>query len=201
MTDLIPLLPNDIILRNVCRPIGLKELHTKKIQNIVENLLDFVYQTSNKGTARDKNRPSTVGLSANQLGYNLSIAIVDLGIGHKSYNDLHVLVNPEITWSSKTIIERDEGCVNLEHIRGFVKRSKRIKVSAFDRSGNKITLDVHGWPAILLQHEINHLNGKLFIDKLPNPKKAHHVLSGELRNYKKLKQSWTKYIDVSNLVK
>jgi len=179
MTNLKVLKPDNPILRLKCNELSLKELKTRETQLQIEELLDYVYETSNKGEKRDKSKPSTVGLSANQLGLNKSIVIVDLGIGHKSYNDIHVLINPEITWKSKTIINRDEGCVNLDHIRGLVSRSKRVKVSALDRSGNKIQLDLTGWSSILLQHEIDHINGILFIDHLNNPKNAHLVKEGQ----------------------
>lgn len=195
-----PLPPSDPLLRRVCKPIGLRQLHTKKVQTIVEELLDFVYVTNKTSKTAKRKKPRVVGLAANQLGIDLSIAVVDLGVGHKTYNDVYVLINPIIKWSSKTIIERDEGCVNLDHIRGFVKRSRRVKVEAYDRSGNKLSLDLNGWPAILLQHEVGHLNGELFIDRLDNPKKAHLVKNNELPEYKKQKKNWNKFIDVSKLV-
>ena len=201
MNELAPLNPEEQLLRRKIEQVSLKDLRASRTQEVIEHLLGYVYRTSNKGESRDKTRPSIVGLSANQVGVNLSIAIVDLGIGHKSYNDLHVLVNPVITWKSKTTIEKDEGCVNLDNIRGFVKRSARVKVDAFDRSGNKISLDLTGWPAILLQHETDHLNGKLFIDRLEDPKHAHLVKYGEFQKYKKLKKEWPNFIDVSKLVK
>ena|ERR1035438_6727272 len=201
MASLIVLNPDNDLLRRVCSKVSLRQLRSKVLQNKIDDLLDFVYKGSNKGATRNKTRLSTVGLSANQVGLDFSITVVDLGIGHKSYNDLYTLVNPRIIWSSKTQIERDEGCVNLDHIRGFVKRSYRVKVEAFDRSGNKISLDLHGWPSVLLQHEVDHLNGRLFIDKLKDPKKAHLVKTGELVEYKKVKKDWNKFIDVSLLVK
>jgi peptide deformylase len=160
-----------------------------------------VYGHSNKGDKRDRSVPSVVGLAANQLGLPYRIIIVDLGIGRKKYNDLHVLVNPEITWSSKSLIRKDEGCVNLKYIRGMVPRSKRVKVSCLDRSGNKINFDLNGWAAVLLQHEVGHLNGELFIDHLDDPKKAHLVEDGDFLQYKKEKNEWNKLIDVSDLVK
>lgn len=201
MPKLKALKPSDRLLRQAPRPVSLKELRTKKIQSEIEDLLDFVYQTSNKGTSRDKSRPSTVGLSANQVGLDLSIIIVDLGIGHKSYNDIHALINPKITWSSKTTVDKNEGCVNLDFVRGFVKRSSRVKIEAYDRSGNKISLDVHGWAAALIQHEIDHLNGRLFIDRLDDPSKAHLVRHQDLISYKRLKKHWDKFVDVTSLVK
>jgi peptide deformylase len=82
----------------------------------------------------------------------------------------------------------------------YVERSKRVKIKAYDRSGNRIKLDLNGWPAILLQHEVDHLGGNLFIDRLTNPKKAHLVKGGELREYKKVKTNWNKFVDVSPLI-
>lgn len=192
--------PESIILRQPCLSISPSELKTRNVQDVIESMLDIVYGRSNKGLSRDNNKPMTVGLSANQVGINKKISIVDLAIGRKRFNDIHVLINPEITWKSKTIIERREGCVNLTTIWGFVKRAKRIKLRAVDRSGNKIQLDVDGWPSILLQHEIDHLHGILFIDHLEDPTKAHLVKNGEYKAHKKAKKNWSKFIDVSHLV-
>lgn len=140
----------------------------------------------------------TVGLSANQIGIDKRISVVDLAIGRKRYSDIHVLINPEIIWRSKSILERYEGCVNLPEIWGEVKRSKRVKVNAYDRSGNKLTIDTNGWSAILLQHEIDHLYGKLFIDHLPDPTKAHYVESDQMKDYRKNYKHWHVFTDVSN---
>jgi peptide deformylase len=191
----------DPSLHEPCQEVSLKEIRTKEFQNIIESMLDIVYGKSNKGKSRDTNKPTTVGLSASQVGINKRISIVDLGVSHKSYNDLHVLINTEIYWYSKTKVRRSEGCVNLPEIWAYIDRAKRIKVRAYDRSGNRIELDLNGWPAILLQHETDHLNGKLFIDRLDNPKKAYRVKKGQLREYKKLKTKWNHFIDVSSLIK
>lgn len=144
MANLSPLRPTNNLLREKAVEISLKRLRSKEVQSEIEQLLDFVYGHSNKGDKRDRSVPSVVGLAANQLGLPYRIIIVDLGIGRKKYNDLHVLVNPEITWSSKSLIRKDEGCVNLKHIRGMAPRSKRVKVSCLDRSGNKINFDLNG---------------------------------------------------------
>jgi peptide deformylase len=193
--------PKDKILHNKCQEVSLSEIRTKAFQDIIESMLNIVYGKNNKGTKRDTNKPSTVGLSANQVGINKRISIVDLGIGHKGYNDLYILINPEIYWYSKTKLKRSEGCVNLPEIWAFIERSKRVKVRALDRSGNRIQLDLNGWSAILLQHEVDHLNGKLFINRMKNPKKAHKVKDGQLKEYKKIKTNWDKFVDVSHLVK
>jgi peptide deformylase len=196
-----PLNAKDPILRKSCKYIKPSELRTKKVQETINDMLDEVYRKNNKGNHRDTNKPMRVGLSANQVGINKQISIVDLAIGRKSYNDVHVLINPKIIWKSKSTFERREGCANLPKIWGYIKRSIRVKVKAMDRSGNKIELDLSGWSAVLAQHEIDHLYGTLFIDHLENPKKAHLVEPNEYKAHRKAKKKWNKFIDVSNLVK
>jgi peptide deformylase len=198
--SLSPLNAKNPILRKSCKSIQPSELRTKIVQDTINDMLDFVYAKNNKGKQRDANKPMRVGLSANQVGINKQISIVDLAIGRKSYNDVHVLINPKIIWKSKSTFERREGCVNLPKVWGYIKRSKRVKVTTIDRSGNKIEYDLSGWSAVLAQHEIDHLNGILFIDHLENPKKAHLVEPTEYKAHKKSKKNWNKFIDVSNLV-
>lgn len=192
--------PQNPLLRKPCQPVTRTELKTKKFQNMIESMLDMTYQQSNRGPKRDRNKHSIVGLSANQVGIDKRISIVDLAIGKNFFADIHVLINPEIIWKSRSTLERCEGCVNLPLIWGIVERSKRVKVKAIDRSGNNFIIDAHGWPAILLQHEIDHLNGTLFIDGVKNPTKALHVLPKDFKLFKKNWKSWKKFIDVSNLV-
>ncbi|MDP3726406.1 MAG: peptide deformylase [bacterium] len=193
--------PDDIKLRKVCAEITLRELKTVRVQNFIEQMLDVVYGRNNKGKQRDRNKPMTVGLSANQTGILKRISVVDLAIGRKTFNDIHVLINPKIIWHSKTTSTNREGCVNIPKVWGIVKRYKEVKVEAFDRSGNKIMIHARGWAAILLQHEVDHLNGLLFIDHLPNPQKAHLVEGNELTSYRKNFRRWKKFTNISKLTK
>jgi peptide deformylase len=111
-----------------------------------------------------------------------------------------VLVNPRIVWRSKTTVEKAEGCVNFTTIWGKTRRSNTVKVEAWDRSGNEIALKVTGWPAALLQHEVDHLNGRLFIDRLVDPTAADLVEVHEYDAYRKDKGEWTKKVDVTKRV-
>jgi peptide deformylase len=193
--------PNNPLLRKTCLPVGKNDLRKNALQEEINALLDYVYGNSNKGSKRNALQPMTVGLSANQVGLTHQISIVDLAIGKKGYNDLHVLINPEIIWQSSAVTQNYEGCVNLPSIWGSVKRATKIKVQAMDRSGNEIQLTLSGWPARLLQHEIGHLQGELFIDLLANPQKAFLVEKEDYAQFKKEKDAWKKYIDVSHLAK
>jgi peptide deformylase len=179
---LTPLDQHDPRLRQVCAELTKADLRDRQQQLEIDALLDFVYGKINKtagGVRRDPKRPTTVGLAGNQVGIMKQICAVDLSIGRQGYSDMYLLVNPRITWSSKVVITKPEGCVNFPEIWGETKRSRRVKIAALDRSGNALELELNGWPAVLVQHEIDHLNGRLFIDRLPDPSKAHHVPKGQ----------------------
>jgi len=201
---IVALAEDDLRLREVCAPLSRRDLHLKRQQAEIDELLDFVYGKVNKrvpGSVRDRSRPGTVGLSANQVGIMKQICVVDLSIGRRGYYDLHVLVNPRIVWRSKTSVERIESCVNFTTIWGKTRRSQTVKVEAWDRSGNEISLKLTGWSAALLQHEIDHLNGRLFIDRLVDPTHADLVKANEYPAYRKTKDDWPNKTDVSGRVR
>jgi peptide deformylase len=199
---LTPLPPNDPLLRQPSLDVSLRELRTVVFQQTVTSMLEYVYGANNKGVGRDNTRPSTVGLSANQIGIHKRISIVDLAIGQKKFHDIHVLINPRIIWHSTATDVQSEGCVNLPTIWGLVPRWREVEVSALDRSGNKLTIRAKGWAARLLQHEIDHLDGHLFIDHLPDPSKAHKVGAGQMVDYNKKvnRLTWPHYINVEHLI-
>ncbi len=197
---LTPLEPTDPRLRLACQAVSRTELRTKAFQVQIDDLLSFVYGQNNKGISRVKWRPMTVGLSANQVGIMRQVSIIDLAIGHKNFSDLHVLINPVISRHGKSLATHNEGCVNLASIWGSVERYTKVTVKALDRSGNKLTLDLTGWPAVLLQHEIDHLQGRLFIDRLRDATKAHFVADDQMKDYnKKSAATWPDLIDVTEL--
>jgi peptide deformylase len=201
---LTPLDQYDPRLRQVCAEVSRTQLRSREQQQEIEALLDFVYGVVNKdtpGKKRDRTRPNTVGLSASQVGIMKQICIADLAIGRKGYTDVHVLVNPRIVAHSKAESERPEGCVNFPSTWGLPRRWRSVEVATWDRSGNEVVYRLVGWPAILLQHEIDHLNGRLFIDRLPDPVRAHFVKPDEYPLYRKMKaEQWRAYIDVSGQV-
>lgn len=198
---LTPLDQHDPRLRQTCATLTKAQLRDRQQQLEIDALLDFVYGMVNKdlpGVRRNPGLPTTVGFAGNQAGIMKQICAVDLSIGRQGYSDMYVLVNPKVVWSSKSVVEKPEGCVNFPEVWGLTHRSRSVKVEALDRSGNEIELKLTGWPAVLLQHEIDHLNGRLFIDRLPDPSKAHLVSKGDYESYKKAKPAhWSKYIDVS----
>ncbi|MFW6281000.1 MAG: peptide deformylase [Halanaerobium sp.] len=121
---------------------------TKKTNDLIDNMFETMY-------AEDG-----VGLAAPQVGILKRIAVVDIREGNKI-----VLINPEIIEEEgKTI--REEGCLSIPDETGDVIRSEKIKVRSLDRKANEIEFEAEGLEARAIQHEIDHLNGILFIDKV-----------------------------------
>jgi len=111
-----------------------------------------------------------VGLAAIQVGWDKSVLIYDVAPPEEG-RSLKVLINPRIVHREGEILSEDEGCLSVPEFRADVKRSASILVEADDREGRPLRLEAHGMLAIVLQHEIDHLNGELFIDHISALKK------------------------------
>jgi peptide deformylase len=104
-------------------------------------------------------------LAAIQVGWNKSLLIYDISPRDEN-RDLKVIVNPKIIASEGEILSEDEGCLSVPDFRADVKRASQILVEGVDREGSPLKIEADGLLAIVLQHEIDHLNGTLFIDHI-----------------------------------
>ncbi len=124
-----------------------------------------------------------IGLAAIQVGIDKSLLVYDIRPpedGHK----LNVLINPKIISKEGEILSENEGCLSVPDFRANVKRAERVLVEAVDRDGNPQRIEAEGLLAIVLQHEIDHLNGTLFIDHVSALKRQMYAR----RVAKKMKQ-------------
>lgn len=121
----------------------------KRTATLISDMLDTMYASDG------------VGLAAPQVGVLKRIAVVDIGEGY------YVLINPEISKSEGEYID-EEGCLSIPGEFGEIKRAKKITVKAIDETGNKIELKAEDLLARVIQHEIDHLDGILFVDKIIN---------------------------------
>jgi len=128
-----------------------------KIQQLIDDMAETMYYAPG------------VGLASNQIGEPCRIIIFDTSAKDEP-NDLVVLINPEIIEANGLIVD-EEGCLSVIDYRADVKRAECVTVKGIDREGNPITLKEEGLPAIVLQHEIDHLNGILFIDRISKLKR------------------------------
>ena len=128
-----------------------------------------------------------VGLAANQVGVPLQVAVIDIG-DHEEEGKKHplvVLINPEVI-SMEGAIVAEEGCLSVPDFTEQVKRAARVKVRAKDRAGKTFELEADGLMAKALQHEIDHLDGVLILDRIVHA--AHKIaLKGESMRKKQVK--------------
>ncbi|MGA6924277.1 MAG: peptide deformylase [Desulfosarcina sp.] len=106
-----------------------------------------------------------VGLAAPQVGIGQRFIIYDIG-PREDGHDLHVLINPKIVTREGEIISENEGCLSVPDFRADVKRAERVLVEGVDRDGNPLRFEADGLLAIVIQHELDHLDGTLFIDRI-----------------------------------
>jgi peptide deformylase len=111
-----------------------------------------------------------IGLAAIQIGEPVRVLVIDLDQKEGKKNPV-AYINPKITWASDEMAVFEEGCLSVPEIWDDVERPARIKAEYLDRDGKKQTLEADGLLATCLQHEMDHLNGVLFIDHLSRLKK------------------------------
>ncbi len=145
----------DTVLRERAEPLTNID---GKVQQLIDDMVETMYHS-----------PQGIGLASNQVGEPCRIIIFDTSPKDEP-NDLVVLINPEIIEADGLIVN-EEGCLSIIDYRADVKRAERVTVDGKDREGNPITLKKEGLDAIVLQHEIDHLNGILFIDHISKLKR------------------------------
>jgi len=144
----------DAVLRQPTKPVGDID---GALQKLIDDMVDTMYAAPG------------VGLAANQVGISKRLAVIDLTVGKKPGN-LHIFINPEILELEGQITE-EEGCLSIPDFVEVVTRPERVKVRYTDRNGEQREIRGEGLMARALCHEIDHLNGNLFIDHLRGFKK------------------------------
>jgi peptide deformylase len=127
--------------------------------------IDGAMQTIFENMATTMYAAPGIGLAAPQVGIGQRFLIYDIAPQEEG-RDLHVLVNPSIVTSEGEILSENEGCLSVPDFRSDVKRAARILVEGVDRDGNPLRFEADGMLAIVIQHELDHLNGTLFIDHI-----------------------------------
>ena len=124
-----------------------------RVQEMIDNMAATMYEAPG------------IGLAAIQVGWDKSLLIYDISAPEEK-RELKVIVNPKIIEHEGEFISEDEGCLSVPDFRADVKRAAKILVEGIDREGNPLRINTEGLLAIVLQHEIDHLNGTLFIDRI-----------------------------------
>ena len=154
------------VLRKVAEPV---EEINDEIRQIVNDMLDTLYASDG------------VGIAAPQIGISKRIIVVDTDPSNASSKPI-VLINPEIV-EKDGAIAAEEGCLSVPEVRGDVKRYERVVIEGIDLDGKRIKVEGTDLLARVFQHEIDHINGTLFIDHLSKLKQQ--LLKNRLRKIEK----------------
>jgi peptide deformylase len=140
-------------LRTKARPVAEVD---DDLRELIGNMFETMYDAPG------------IGLAATQVDVHRRLLVADVSADK---DEPYVLINPEILEKDGVIVT-DEGCLSVPGFYEEVERAEHIKVRFLDRDGDDIELDAHGMLAVCIQHEIDHLNGKLFVDYLSEAKRT-----------------------------
>ena len=152
-------LPDEKILREVSKPVAAIDNSTRSLW---DDMLETMY------------RAPGIGLAAIQIGVPRRMIVLDLSKDGEDKSPMF-LANPEITWSSEALSDYEEGCLSIPDYYDMVTRPTEVKVRYLDRHGVAKEVHAGGLMATCLQHEIDHLNGVLFIDHVSRLKRERVV--------------------------
>lgn len=135
-------------LRTVARPVAVFDA---RLRQLARDMAETMYAAPG------------VGLAASQVDVHERLIVIDVS---ENKDDLRVFVNPEILWASEELALCEEGCLSVPGIYDQVQRPARVKVRAQDVDGKTFEVDCEGLLAVCIQHEMDHLSGKMFVDYL-----------------------------------
>ena len=157
----------DPVLRKQSRPLTKDEIRSPSIQL----LIDLMRNTMREAPG--------VGLAAPQIGKSIQLAVIEdraeyltrlsedeIAETQRSAIPFHVIINPKLTILGKSSAQFFEGCLSVAGYQAVVDRALNVRVECLNEQGEKITIKAQGWYARILQHEIDHLNGTLYIDRM-----------------------------------
>lgn len=155
------------VLRETARPLSVDEIRSTEIRQLIEAMKDTMQDAPG------------VGLAAPQVGYSLQLAVIEdrseytrdapreqLVERERQPVPFHVVINPKLTPLGKPEIEFYEGCLSLAGFMAIVPRVRKVRVECLDENAQHRVIEATGWYARILQHEIDHLHGTLYIDRM-----------------------------------
>ena len=146
----------DARLHKVAQPVATVDA---ALRQLIDDMFETMYEA--KG----------IGLAATQVDVHERLVVIDVS---EERNERLVVINPEIEWMSEERIKGDEGCLSVPGIYDGVERAESIRVRALDENGNSRVIEAEGLLAVCLQHEMDHLAGKVFVEYL-SPLKRNRI--------------------------
>lgn len=148
------------VLREKCKPIDPAKITGPEVQRLIRDMLETMIEYNG------------VGLAAPQVYTPVQLLIAGGEETDEGRPKLRVLINPEIeVLDQEYTLGMFEGCLSIPGLRGYVERPAHIRVKAFDEKGDEVDIELEGFPAIVMQHEADHLDGVLYVDRITDPTK------------------------------
>ncbi len=156
------------VLRMQAERLTPEALASPAIQTLIDNMIETMVEYYG------------VGVAAPQVHESLAIAVIE-SHGPRGAIPLTVLVNPDVTILDESLLEDWEGCLSIPDLRGRVPRYRRLRLDAWDRHGQSIQITAEGFFARVIQHEFDHLMGKVYLDRMRDLRTLTHM--PELQRY------------------
>jgi peptide deformylase len=187
--------PNDPVLNQKARLVDSSQIQTKHVKDVIAKLHEVA--GGQRDVRKGKKRRTLVGLAAPQIGVSLRIILVDTKVqaNRTRYGSLECFINPEIIWRSKETADGREGCFSTGLVWGLVRRPIAIKVRALTPEGQIVEQVLEGFTARIMQHEMDHLDGIRFPDRIRADRKRHWVHAEEIDEYPKHIEHWPRICD------
>lgn len=155
------------VLRMVARPVPVEAIDTPEVQRLIDDMVETMHEYAG------------VGIAAPQVHESRRIIVLE-SAANPRYPDkpavpLAAYVNPELTVVGEETEEDWEGCLSVPDLRGRVPRATRVRVTALDRHGRRVEVEATGWHARILQHECDHIDGKVFLDRMRDLSSLTHL--------------------------
>ena len=144
------------VLKQVSKPVAVVD---DALRALMDDMLETMYDAPG------------IGLAAIQIGVAQRVIVMDLAQKDEPPEPRY-FVNPEIVWASEDTLPYEEGCLSVPGIFEKIKRAERVSVKALDRDGNPLVLEADGLLAVCIQHEMDHLLGKVFVEYLSRLKQS-----------------------------
>ena len=165
MTQLTILRYPDPRLHTVAKPVAAVD---KRLQTLIDDMLETMYEAEG------------IGLAATQVDVHERLVVIDVSEGR---DQPLVLINPEVLWASADTLMNDEGCLSVPGIYDGVERPRAVKVQALDLDGKPQIHEAEGLLAVCIQHEMDHLKGKVFVEYL-SPLKRNRIKTKMIKQQK-----------------
>jgi peptide deformylase len=186
------------ILRRRTEEVPVEQIQSQEIQDLIDEMLAIA-----KGERADVLQRVMVGLAAPQIGVDKRVILVDIGVGSERNNlgTLHAYINPQIIWRSEETELGREGCYSTDHIHAVVPRASKVRICGYDREGNFVVEEHVGFTARIFQHEVDHLNGIRFPDRMGPDGTLLWVEDADYEEYRKNWDHWEKTFPYSEWLK